>query len=88
MTHTFIYTTDHSLHTHPLLPAAAYLPTYLLLPAVRIYPLLPDAAYLPIPSCLLLLPAPLLLDICSAMVYLHSCNIVHGGTWGGQAQVH
>ena len=29
--------------------------------------------------------APILLDICQGMVYLHSRNIVHGGTGGGGA---
>ena len=28
--------------------------------------------------------APLLMDVCNGMVYLHSRNIVHGGEWSGE----
>ena len=38
--------------------------------------------YRPDGSVLLECAAPLLLDVCTGMLYLHSRNIVHGGEWG------
>ena len=42
-----------------------------------------DQAGAPVISCM----APMLLDVCAGMLYLHSRNIVHGGRHGRPGQI-